>query len=317
MRGRLAMVVMIALSLALAACAPKSGAPTVRTGYVQVPGGRVWYEVIGSGPRTPLLLLHGGPGAPGYYLKPLAALADERPVVFYDQLGAGRSDHPTDTTLWRTERFIEELKRVREALGLAEVHLYGTSWGTMLATDYLLTKPEGVKSVILASPALSIPMWVRDADSLRHTLPESTQAAITRHEKDGSFDAPDYQAAISEYYHRYVSRRNPWSPDLDSTFAQLGMSVYLYMCGPSEFSITGTLKNYDRTSRLHEIAVPTLFTAGQYDEATPKTTAYYASLVPHARMIIFPDAAHATALDAPEAYVDSIRAFLHAVEDRR
>jgi len=87
-------------------------------GYGPVQGGRVWYRIVGTGPRTPLLVLHGGPGVPSYYLKPLAALADERPVIFYDQLGAGHSDHPTDTTLWRIERFVEELGRVRQALGL-------------------------------------------------------------------------------------------------------------------------------------------------------------------------------------------------------
>lgn len=103
-------------------------------GYVDVPGGKVWYRVVGGGDRTPLLLLHGGPGSPSYYLEPLGALADERPVVFYDQLGAGRSDQPTDTTLWRVDRFVEELAAVRAALGLDEVHILGHSWGTMLAS---------------------------------------------------------------------------------------------------------------------------------------------------------------------------------------
>jgi proline iminopeptidase len=45
---------------------------------VDVPGGKVWYQVVGSGTKTPLLLLHGGPGVPSYYLKPLAALAGSR-----------------------------------------------------------------------------------------------------------------------------------------------------------------------------------------------------------------------------------------------
>src|SRR6185369_3105488 len=130
-------------------------------GYVQVEGGRVWYRIVGSGTATPLLVLHGGPGMPSFYLKPLAALADERPVVFYDQLGAGHSERPNDAKLWRTERFIDELVRVRQALGLREIHLYGHSWGSMLATDYLLTHPTGIKSVIFAGPALSIPRWLK------------------------------------------------------------------------------------------------------------------------------------------------------------
>jgi proline iminopeptidase len=309
----LAALATAALALtSLGGCAP--GRIHERQGYIQVPGGRVWYRVVGDGPRTPLLVLHGGPGAPSYYLKPLAALASDRPVVFYDQLGAGHSDHPADTTLWTIDRFIAELAAVREALGLKRVHLFGTSWGTMLATDYMLTHPHGVRSLILASPALSIPLWVHDADSLRHTLPESTQAAIARHERDGTFDSPEYQGAMMVYYHRFVSVSDPWSPDIDSTFAELGPSVYPYMCGPSEFTVTGTLRAYDRTARLHELGVPTLFTAGRYDEATPATTRYYQSLVPGAQLEIFEHSAHMTMQDEPQRYVEVLRAFLRKVE---
>src|SRR5215472_8509562 len=145
-------------------------------GYVNVQGGRIWYRIVGSGTHTPLLLLHGGPGAPSYYLNPLAVLADERPVIFYDQLGAGRSDKPTDISLWRVERFVQELSELRRALGLTQVHILGHSWGTMLALDYMMTKPTGVRSLILASPALSMNRWIEDAATLKKTLPESIQA---------------------------------------------------------------------------------------------------------------------------------------------
>ena len=104
-------------------------------------------------------MLHGGPGAPSYYLNPLEKVAEDRPVIFYDQLGAGRSDRPTDSTLSRVDRFVNELAQVRKALNLHEVHILGHSWGTMLAVDYMLTNPEGVQSLILASPALSVKRW--------------------------------------------------------------------------------------------------------------------------------------------------------------
>jgi proline iminopeptidase len=58
-------------------------------GYAPVPGGRVWWRKVGSGPKTPILLLHGGAGAAHNYLLPLAALAKDRTVIFYDQLGCG------------------------------------------------------------------------------------------------------------------------------------------------------------------------------------------------------------------------------------
>jgi proline iminopeptidase len=311
---RLGMLVLLPLVAAGPACAPRGLQPG--EGFVDVPGGRVWYRIVGSGTETPLLLLHGGPGVPSYYLKPLAALADERPVVFYDQLGAGHSDPITDTTLLTVDRFVAELAAVREALGLDEVHILGHSWGTMLATDYLLTKPAGVRSVILASPAISIPRWLADTDTLLGEMPDSIQDAVARHEAAGTFDAPEYQAGVIAFYQRYLARTLPWSADLDSAIAQLSTTVYGYMWGPSEFTATGTLLDYDRTGRLNELALPTLFTAGRYDEARPATVEYYRSLVPGAELVILENSAHLTMHDEPEENVRIVREFLRRVEGR-
>src|SRR5580658_7720399 len=100
-----------------------AGQPAVE-GYVEVPGGRVWYRIAGADqPGTPLLRLHGGPGLPHDYLEPLEALAARRPVIFYDQLGCGRSDRPADDSLWTLDRFVEELAVVRDALGLERPHV--------------------------------------------------------------------------------------------------------------------------------------------------------------------------------------------------
>jgi proline iminopeptidase len=150
---------------------------------------------VGSGTRTPLLLILGGPGSPSYYLEPLAKLADERPVIFYDQLGSGKSDHPTQKALWRVDRFVDEVARLRTALDLRQIHISGHSWGTMLGIDYMLTKPPGVRSLVLASPCLSVSRWLSDAEMLKKTLPESVQAVIAKNEKAGSYDVPEYQAA--------------------------------------------------------------------------------------------------------------------------
>lgn len=286
-------------------------------GFVDVEGGRIWYRIVGGGDRTPLVLLHGGPGAPSYYLNPLAALADERPVIFYDQLGAGRSDKPTDVGLWRIERFVDELGQLRKALQLEEVHLLGHSWGTMLAVDYMMTEPAGVRSLILASPALSVSRWLDDAAALIRTLPESTQAAIAEHERAGTFESADYQAAVMEYYKLYLCRRDPWPEDVNTTFAELGMSVYGTMWGPSEFTATGSLQTYERAEQLRTLDLPVLFTAGRHDEATPAATESYRSLVPRAKLRIFEHSAHLTMQDEPEAYVQAVRDFLREVEEQR
>ncbi len=187
----------------------------------------------------------------------------------------------------------------------------------MLAVEYMLGNPEGVQSLILASPALSVARWSADADRLLATLPEATQAIIEEHEAAGTTDSPEYQGAVAEYYARYVSLSDPWSADVDSSFAGMNPDIYGQMWGPSEFTSTGSLKTFERAEALAGIAVPILFTTGRYDEATPETVEYYASQAPDARVEILENSAHLTMQDEPERNVEVVRAFLREVESRR
>lgn len=301
-------------TLLLLGCGPAPKALKPGEGFLPVPGGQIWYRVVGTGTKTPLVLLHGGPGSPSFYLNSLAVLSDDRPVVFYDQLGAGRSSPLTDTTRMTIEHYAKELDSLRSALGLTEIHLLGHSWGSMLAMDYLLTKPKGVKSVVFGSSVMSAARWQQDADSLKRFLPDSMQAAIATHEAAGTTGSPAYQAATADYYSRFVYRTPLGSASGDS--ARSGKEVYQYMWGPSEFRATGTLKNYDRVARLKEITVPILFTAGEFDEGTPAAHRYYQSQAPGSQLVIIPGSAHVTSVDQPAAFAAAIRQFLAEVEAR-
>lgn len=305
------------LSVLSASVAVVSCSPAVKQdeGYVGVPGGRIWYHRVGNGPGTPLLLLHGGPGSSSYGLKPLLALSDQRPVILYDQLGSGKSDHPTDTTLFTVERYVAELQALRDSLGLREIHLFGQSWGGMLAEAYMGTKPAGVRSLILASPLVTTAQWERDADSLIKALPDSVQAMIAKHEADHTTDSPEYAAATRAYYALYVRRKPPRNKvDADSGSKGFGAPVYNYMWGPSEFSSTGTLKHFDATAWLRTVTVPTLFLAGEFDEASPSSTKRFSELVPGAEFVMIPGSGHATQNDNPDALLSAVRSFLARVE---
>ncbi|EGL17909.1 MULTISPECIES: proline iminopeptidase-family hydrolase [unclassified Paenibacillus] len=281
-------------------------------GYIEVPGGKVWYSSAGEGGGTPLLVLHGGPGNTHDPLKAtLHVLGDERPVIFYDQLGGGNSDRPGDASLWRTERFIEELACVREALGLDEVHILGHSWGTMLAASYLIErKPTGVRSVIFSSPCLSAARWKEDADRFLAELPDEVQAVIARSEEQGTTNSDEYRDAMKDYYKRHVCRIDPLPAVVLESRGKANKDIYMSMWGPSEFCPTGSLKTYDVTPRLHEINVPSLFLCGRYDEAAPESTFYYHSLVPQSDFQVLENSSHAGYLEEPEEYVRIVRGFL-------
>jgi proline iminopeptidase len=298
-----------------AAEAPASAPASLPAGeaYLAEPAGRIWYKVSGTGAGTPVILLHGGPGYSSFYLKAFEELGDDRPVVRYDQLGGGKSDRIADTTLFTIDYFVSELDSLRAHLGYARVHLLGHSWGTILAVEYYRVHPEHVASLTLASAALDIPTWERNAKRLVGTLSDSSRRAIRVREAEGKFDAPDYQAALGEFYSRYVWR-HPVEADLDSLMKTVNENIYNYMQGPSEFTITGTLKRYDGTAGLRKVKVPTLFTVGEFDEADPATIRRFARMTPGARVVVLRGAAHLTPWDAREESIRTERAFLRAAD---
>lgn len=287
--------------------------------YVSVPGGRVWTGRLGIGrPGVPLLIVHGGPAAAHDYLQPLAALAADRPVIFYDQLGCGRSARPSDPALWRVKRFVDELAAVRSQLGAEHVHLLGHSWGCMIAVRYLRAHPDsGVVSVTLSAPFLSASRWQADQRVHLEAMPLDVRRAVAEAEAVADFDSPAYQRAVATFYRRHVCRLDPWPDWLQDALRKLRLGVYLRMWGPSEFSLTGTLRNAECAHLLDTIDMPSLFTCGRHDEASPASTAWYQSRVADSELRVFEDASHLHHVEKTAEYLDTLRGFLDSSQAAR
>jgi proline iminopeptidase len=285
---------------------------TAAEGFIEVPGGKVWYRSVGeqSNNRAPLLCLHGGPGFTHYYLEPLEALADRRQVIFYDQLGCGRSERPDDLSLWTVERFVEEVAQVRAALGLERLHLFGSSWGGMLAMQYVLDRQPELESLTLCGSPASMIRWVSDCEELLAEQSAETRRVIREHEAAGFTACPEYQAAILGFYRTHVCRLDPWPAGFERSFAEAGYQVYNTMNGPSEFTVTGTLKTWDIMDRLGEIRVPALLVGGRYDECTPGHLADMHQRIPGSRLRIIEDASHLCFAEQPAEFTAIANDFL-------
>jgi L-proline amide hydrolase len=292
-------------------------------GFVPFRGSRIWYRIVGAGEardKVPLLTLHGGPGAAHDCLEPLEVLAETgRRVIFYDQLGCGRSDRPHDPGLWTIDLFLEEIDAVRQALGLPDVHVLGLSWGGMLGLEYALRHPRGLASLIVASAPASMRQWMDEAARLRGELPDQVQRVLRHHETSGTTDSPEYQSAMMVFYQRHVCRRQPWPDCVQRSIRQLmdNPEVYLTMNGPSEFHVTGTLRNWSVVDRLDEVSVPVLITSGRHDECTPAIAETIHRGIPGSEWAIFEDSAHFSHAEEPELYASTVAAFLERVERRR
>jgi proline-specific peptidase len=292
----------------------------IEEGYIPVGDYKVWYRSVGGGAEQediPILTLHGGPGIASYGIEDMQALASEtRRVIFYDQLGCGRSDQPDNPSLWRIERFVEEVGIVRRALALDAVHLWGQSWDGMLAIEYVLTQPQGVVSLTLASATPSIPLWIAETNRLRGELPPEIQATLTRPEEVGTTGSEEYQAAVMEFYGRHLIRLSPVPEHVMKSLECIGQ-VYLTMNGPSEFNITSVIKEWDRIDRLHEIQVPTLLTSGRYDESTPLINETMHNAIAHSAWVLFEHSAHLSQAEEKERYMQTMSVFLKHVEAKR
>jgi proline-specific peptidase len=281
-------------------------------GRLDVPGGRVWYRRLGAGDATPLLMLHGGPGAGSDYIAPLGeALAADRPVVFWDQLGCGRSEQPDDTSLWTLDRFVAEVDAVRDALGLDRIHLFGQSWGGWLAIEYMARGTTGVERLVLASTSASTREFTDAARLLIDALPEPHRTVLVEGGERGAYDTPEYEAAMIEFYVRHLCRMDPWPAALQASIANLdGNAVYAHMNGPTEFEVIGTLRTWDRTADLGRIDVPTLVTVGRHDEIPPSCAETLRAGIPDAQVVVLEHSAHISHLEEPETYLRAMRGFL-------
>ena len=291
-----------------------------KEGTVKFRGFETWYKVVGERTdekKLPLLCLHGGPGVPHDYLESLAAIAATgRQVIFYDQLGCGNSTHVDDPALWTVDLFVEEVDVVRRALGLEQIHLLGQSWGGMLTMQYMLTQPEGVASITIASSPPSIPMWLSEANRLHTELPPEVQETLTQHEEAGTTESDEYQRAMQVFYDRYVCRVVPNPDYVQRSFAKLAEwpQVYHTMNGPSEFHVVGVIKDWDVTARLGEISVPALITTGRYDEATPLIGETVHRGIKDSTWVVFENSAHMAHAEEPERYMAVLVDFLARAE---
>lgn len=302
-------------------------------GWIEVPGGKVWYRGYGTDkPGIPVLIAHGGPGYSGYDFENLKALADERPVYVWDQLDSGESERPNDPANWTIERYVQELATVRNTLGLEKVHLIGHSWGGIMLNEYLLThNPEGVVSVTFASPMLSQRLLREDSERLIPLIQPDAFDILKKY--DGAkaspttdWDSPEFKQLAEDFKRingeietRYIlgnTFEQFMTPALQRSVDLYNPALEEYFIGNSPVTPTGVLKDYDRLDDIHQIRVPILFTGGRNDLMSPETLERLRQEIPNAEIKIFEQSAHMPHITEEIPYLARMRRFFESSEQR-
>ncbi len=296
-------------------------APTAK-GWVPFGEHRTWYRVTGDvgGELPAVVVVHGGPGSTHDYLLNLCSLAEHGwPVVHYDQLGSGGSTRLPDrgADFWTPELFGDELDNLVRRLGVEDNYvLFGQSWGGLVVARHAAQRPDGLRGLVIANSPASYPLWRREMDVLRAQLPPGVDNELRAHEAAGTTDSPEYFKQMRVFYNRHVCRLRPWPADYVASFMEMAddNTVYAAMNGPSEFTVTGTLKDYSVVDVLEDIEVPTLLISGRHDEATPVTVQPYFDQIHDVRWEVFEDSSHVPHLEEPERFHEVLLGFLQDVQ---
>lgn len=285
---------------------------------------KVWTKRVGSNPKIKVLLLHGGPGMThelyecfdGYFP------AEGIEYIYYDQLGSYYSDQPSDSSLWTTERFVEEVEQVRIALGLDKDNFFllGQSWGGILAMEYAFKYQNNLKGLIISNMMASIPEYNQYAKKvLGPAMDPAVYKEIQEIEANEDFSNPRYEELLMEHHYTEHVLRKPlseWPESITRTLKHVNPEVYVYMQGYSEFGITGdaTLKNWDVKDKLSTLTVPTLVIGASHDTMDPEHMEWMSKEVQNGQFLLCKNGSHLSQYDDQKTYINGVINFLKSVE---
>jgi len=294
----------------------------VRMIPIQTPKGtfKVWTKRFGNNPKIKILLLHGGPAMTHEYMECFETFFQREGFEFYeyDQLGSYYSDQPTDSTLWNTERFVEEVEQVRKAIGADESNFYilGNSWGGILAMEYALKYQKNLKGLLISNMVASAPEYGKYAEEvLAKQMKPEVLAEIRKIEAKKDFNNPRYmELLIPNFYHEHICRLKEWPDALNRSLKHANSTIYVQMQGPSEFGISGLLATWDIKNRLKEISVPTLMIGAKYDTMDPEAMEEQSKMVQNGSYLYCPNGSHLAMWDDQETYMKGVISFIKKVD---
>ena len=286
----------------------------IEEGFRKVKGLKIYYKLFKAiDEKAVLMTMHGGPGMSHDYLLPLSDLAESGiSVLFYDQFGCGRSEEPADQSKFTIDYGVEEAHDLAmDLIGMRKFFLMGSSYGGALALAYAVRYQENLKGLIISGGLSSVPLTVREMQRLIENLEPWARDAIRRYGDSGDFGNPEYQRATQLFYRKHLIRMDRY-PDDVSRSLEYGekRNVYRVMNGPNEFTITGTISDWDITSEIAKIKVPTLITVGEYDEVTPMVANVINQRIDGSKLRVFEGCSHLTMWEDRDGYNRELLKFI-------
>ncbi len=289
-----------------------------KEGFININGLNLFYrEFFQDSFKSTMLCLHGGPGMSHDYLMPLSDLANYGiKVILYDQFGCGKSDAPGDKSKFTIDYAVEEVEGVRKKLCPEDkIFLMGSSYGGALALAYALKYQKNLRGLVISGGLASTSLAVKEMNRLIENLPAWAGSAIKKYGESGEYSNPEYIKASAEFFSRYFIRVDPVPQEVVTSLEYAEKrDTYRIMNGPNEFTITGTIKGWDITEKLHEIKIPTLITVGEYDEVTEVVAEEIHKRVDGSILKVLPNCSHLSMWDNRDGYNNILMKFIDSID---
>jgi 2-succinyl-6-hydroxy-2,4-cyclohexadiene-1-carboxylate synthase len=259
----------------------------------------------GTGGR-PLLLVHGFTGAKedfADYLDRLAACGWH--AVAPDLRGHGASEQPDDEASYSLERFAADLIALVDALGWEQFVLLGHSMGGMIAQQLVLSHSQRVRGLVLMDTTHGPIDWIeRETFALGASMVrEQGMRALMELQRDVRENDP----LATPAFLRLLNERPGYAEFCDAKL--LSSSAAMWQAMAPEL-----LTQADRLERLATVDMPTLVIVGEQDTPFVAHSERMAKTMPHARLVIVPDAGHSPQFENAGAWWEAMVAFLEDVE---
>ena len=256
-------------------------------------------EVTGSGPG--LMLVHGFGGAKEDFADHAHVLANDHTVVVFDHRGHGESDKPDDPLAYSFGRLVADTLAVADGVGLSRFRLLGHSMGGMVARRVVLGHPDRVEALVLMDTAPG-PVPGFDADLMEFG------AAVAREQgKDVLKALLDEAAPLhTPAYERMLAERPEYQAFQDRKWDALSEVMWAAM-------VVAIARQDNDLPEFHAITCPTLVVVGETDTPFRGPSQAMADAIPHAELVVIPDAGHSPQFEAPDAWIDALQSFLGAL----
>ena len=288
--------------------------PTGR--HYRVHGHDLWVEHEGSG--EPVLLLAGfGPAGSHLIFHPsFGALAADHRVIYVDLFGRGRSESPRDGSDITFAGDVADVAALILALDLGPVHLYGFSYGGLLAQAIALDHPTLVRTVILANTLHSPEMWQLNHANINREIENQFPEVWARIEALRAEGVVSTDPRMQPEFSVAAQLVRFYDPDnaarLLSEPGSRNLALYQTFCGADvDFIIGGEVSRIpDFRHRLRDLTVPAMILAGRYDRALyPALQRQFASFAANARFRMLERSGSFGHIEEPETVFQLTREF--------